>query len=169
MAWLPQSVAAVPGLKVREQVAFAGWLKGDPRRTAWDRSRRALERVGLDAFAEHPSHALSGGQLRRLGIAQTLVHDAELVLMDEPTAGLDPLQRAAFRELLGSLAGEVRVIVSTHQTEDLGELYQEVVLIDGGRVRFQSALHDFLARAPEGVPRERAAEHAYAGLVSGEL
>ncbi|MEV4190337.1 hypothetical protein [Streptomyces toxytricini] len=90
--------------------------------------------------------------------------------MDEPTAGLDPTQRKNFRGLLKTLRGDVHIMVSTHQTEDLADSYSEVVVLDRGTVRFQGATAEFHALAGDiaGGPRERA-EAAYAQLVHGEV
>ncbi|MGW4651235.1 ATP-binding cassette domain-containing protein [Kitasatospora sp. NPDC004289] len=169
VGWLPQQVRPVPGLQVREQAAYAGWLKGLSRGEAWEKSARALEQVGLSSLADRRSSELSGGQLRRLGIAQTLVHQAELVLLDEPTAGLDPVQRGVFRELIAELRHLTSFVVSTHQTEDLAEIYDEVVLLDRGQVRHQGPIDSFLALAPGGASAERRAESAYATIVAGEV
>ncbi|WKX72286.1 ATP-binding cassette domain-containing protein [Streptomyces sp. XD-27] len=169
VAWLPQQITPMPGLTVREQVAYAGWLKGMNRADAWNASASALARVGLGKLAERRSHQVSGGQLRRMGIAGALTHRSELILMDEPTAGLDPTQRKVFRTLLEELADDVHVIVSTHQTEDLAELYQHVVVLDRGTVRFQGTTGQFHALTDNAQgPRERA-EAAYAQLVGEEV
>ncbi|RFU86054.1 ATP-binding cassette domain-containing protein [Streptomyces triticagri] len=169
VGWLPQHIGAVPGLTVREQAAYAGWLKGLSKRAAWDRSVRALERVRLTELAGRRSHELSGGQLRRLGIAQAVVHEAELVLLDEPTAGLDPVQRGVFRELVGELSESVRFVVSTHQTEDLADIYDAVVVFDRGVPVFQGDTAGFLGLAPGDGSPERRAEDAYRSLVRGEV
>lgn len=168
VGWLPQRVQPISSLTVREQAAYVGWLKGLSRGEAWDRSARALERVRLADLGHRRSHELSGGQLRRLGIAQTLVHRAEVVLLDEPTAGLDPVQRGVFRDLLGDLAESVHFIVSTHQTEDLADVYDTVVVFDHGRPVFQGSVPAFFATAPATAPADRRAEVAYRSLVRGE-
>ncbi|MDT0429072.1 ATP-binding cassette domain-containing protein [Streptomyces sp. DSM 41770] len=169
VGWLPQEVKAIPALTVREQAAYVGWLKGLHKRDAWDRSATALEQVRLTEVGGRKSHELSGGQLRRLGIAQTLVHQAEVVLLDEPTAGLDPVQRGVFRDLLAELSDSVHFIVSTHQTEDLADIYDTVLVFDRGRPVFRGPVSDFLATAPVGTPYERRAESAYRGLLQGEI
>ncbi|KDN86121.1 ATP-binding cassette domain-containing protein [Kitasatospora cheerisanensis] len=168
VGWLPQQVRPVAGLRVREQVAYGGWLKGMSRGAAWDASAGALAKVRMSQLADRRSAELSGGQLRRLGIAQALVHDAEVVLLDEPTAGLDPSQRSAFRKLLAELQDAVSFIVSTHQTEDLAASYRSVVVLDQGRVRYQGSIGEFLGRVPAGVSEERRAEAAYSELVVEE-
>lgn len=169
VGWLPQQVRPVAGLKLREQVAYAGWLKGMSRRAAWDAAAPALDRVGLGGLGERTGRQLSGGQLRRLGIAQTLVHGARVVLMDEPTAGLDPHQRGVFRDLIGELAQTTSFVVSTHQTEDLAEIFDAVVILDQGVVPFQGPVSEFLATAPANAAPGRLAEAAYAGYVRGEV
>ncbi|MEU6757350.1 ATP-binding cassette domain-containing protein [Streptomyces sp. NPDC046685] len=170
VAWLPQEIVAIPGLRVREQVAYMGWLKGMSRTAAWEASRDALERVKLTDLAGRRSHQLSGGQKRRMGLAGALTHKSELILMDEPTAGLDPTQRKIFRNLLDTLRDDVHIVVSTHQTEDLADSYSEVVVLDQGAVRFQGSTQEFhsLAGTDTDGPRERA-EAAYAKLVRGEV
>ncbi|MDJ0384889.1 ATP-binding cassette domain-containing protein [Streptomyces sp. G-G2] len=169
MAWIPQQITPVPGRTVREQVAHAGWLKGLSRKAAWEASARTVARVGLTQLAGRKSHQVSGGQLHRMGIAGALTHHSELILMDEPTAGLDPTQRQMFRDLVAELSGTMRIVVSTHQTEDLADLYHQVVVLDQGTVRFQGDPHDFHALAPAvGGGREQA-EAAYARLVGREV
>ncbi|WP_039628452.1 ATP-binding cassette domain-containing protein [Streptomyces sp. 769] len=169
VGWLPQQVKAVAGLRVREQVAHAGWLKGMSRVEAWKASRRALDQVDLADLSTRRTTELSGGQKRRLGIAQALVHSAEVVLMDEPTAGLDPAQRATFRDLVARLSSTVAIVVSTHQTEDLADIYQSVVVLDKGHVKHQGEVGSFLDLAPAGTSPERKAEAAYAIICTVEV
>lgn len=169
VGWLPQNVKPMPGLTVRENVAYIGWLKGMPRSDAWDQSRDALERVKLGSLADRKSHQLSGGQLRRMGIAGTLVHRSEIVLLDEPTAGLDPSQRQIFRDLVTHLLADIQVVVSTHQTEDLDTMYDHVVILDQGRVRFEGDTDAFLSLAAPGIPEGRRAEGAYTQLIAQEV
>ncbi|WP_166353745.1 ATP-binding cassette domain-containing protein [Phytoactinopolyspora limicola] len=168
IAWIPQHVTAVPGLRVREQVAYCGWLKGMTRSAAWDASESALDRVRLTDLASRPSGQLSGGQLRRMAIAQGLVHDADYIVMDEPTAGLDPGQRHVFRELVADLRETAAVVVSTHQTEDLTSMYDDVVVLADGRVRQHGDMASFLAVAPGDTRPEQRVEAAYARLVVRE-
>lgn len=169
VGWMPQQIVPVPGLNVREQVAYAGWLKGMSRVDAWERSEGALDRVGLASLAGRKSSHLSGGQLRRVGIAQCLVHDAVVLLMDEPTAGLDPVQRQVFRDLLGKVGPDVDVVVATHQTEDIATSYDHVVVLDDGRLRFRGSVGEFLGMAEESVSREGRADAAYAAIITREV
>ncbi|MDH2391550.1 ATP-binding cassette domain-containing protein [Streptomyces sp. HNM0663] len=169
VAWIPQQIRPVPGLTVREQVAYAGWLKGLSRTAAWEASGQALERVDLVKLADRKSHEVSGGQLRRMGIAGALTHRSELILMDEPTAGLDPQQRIVFRSLVEELSDSLQVVVSTHQTEDLADLYREVVVLSDGAVRFQGTTDAFHSLAGGTGSAQGLADAAYAQLVGREV
>jgi len=169
VSWMPQQIRPIPGLSVREQVAYVGWLKGMTRSQAWERSLPALDRVALREHAETRPGRLSGGELRRLGVAQTLVHDAALLLMDEPTAGLDPAQRAGFQQLVQQLAETTTVVVSTHQTDDIDTSYAHVVVLADGRIRFSGSTGAFLASAGDAANgRERVVTAYTRALGSGE-
>lgn len=167
VGWMPQHVRAVPGLTAQEQVAYAAWLKGLDRKNSWSAAAGALEQVGLTEVAGRKTATLSGGQLRRVGLAQVLVHNAEVLLLDEPTVGLDPAQRARFRELLAALPTELPVVVSTHQVDDLTELFDTVVVLEEGVIRFVGSVTAFMDLAPPAVMNRRA-EAAYAHIVSGD-
>lgn len=164
VGWMPQQIRAVPGLSAREQVAYAAWLKGHGRSAAWRDAIRALEEVGLVALADRSASDLSGGELRRVGLAQALVHECQLLLLDEPTVGLDPGQRARFRQLLAELSTSRTILVSTHQVDDLSQLFDTVAVVDSGKIIFQGAVGEFLALAPD-APRP--AEAAYSRIVDG--
>lgn len=166
IAWLPQHIESVPRLTAREQVAYVGWLKGMNRRDAWDASFGALQRVELADFADRKVHRMSGGQQRRVGVAQSLVHEAEVLLLDEPTAGMDPRQRRVFHEILGGL--DQHVLLSTHDVADLEDTYDHVVVLNGGTVRFAGAVGEFHALAPPGTAPGRLAEAAYYVTVGEE-
>lgn len=117
-------------------------------------------------LADRLTSQLSGGQLRRVGLAQVLVHSAQILLLDEPTVGLDPAQRSRFRGILGALPPGRPVVVSTHQVDDLSALFETVVVLEGGVIRYQGSVSAFLDLAPAG--HDRAAEEAYARLVAGD-
>lgn len=169
VAWMPQQLATVPGLTARDQVAYAGWLKGMSRADAWDGALGALQRVEMGDLASRKVTELSGGQQRRVGVAQSLVHGAEVLLLDEPTAGMDPRQRQVFHEVLGALPTDVHVVLSTHDTSDLDDIYDNVLVLQDGRLVFGGTVNDFLAHAePEAAPGRRA-NSAYHALTSGSL
>lgn len=165
VGWMSQQIHAMPGFTAREQVAYAGWLKGLSRAEAWERANGTLERVGLTQSVTTAAAHLSGGQLRRVGVAQALVAGPDLLVMDEPTAGLDPAQRSAFRRLLRGLADQVDVLISTHQTDDLEEAADTVVVLSGGAIRWSGSSGAFLVLAEGPEPASRRAEAAYAHVL----
>jgi ABC-2 type transport system ATP-binding protein len=108
-------------------------VDADTRR---DEIRRVLAVVGLEAKSTTKIRKLSGGMRKRLALAQALLGDPQLLVLDEPTAGLDPEQRFRFRELLSELAVDRTVLLSTHQTEDVAAICDRVVVLDRGTVLF---------------------------------
>lgn len=137
LGYLPQEFGYYPGFTVREFVGYVAWLKEMPRDTVPEAVERAVRRVGLGDRIDDRVRTLSGGMVRRVGIAQAVVNDPELLLLDEPTAGLDPEQRVEFRALLRELGGTTTVIVSTHLVEDVAAACSQVALIDSGRVAYR--------------------------------
>jgi len=144
---MPQEVKILQGVSVREQVAYHAWLKGLSRSDSWDESKRMLERVGLGENADQMMSLLSGGQKRRVGLAQALVADPRVLLLDEPTVGLDPAQRARFRQVLSEVieGGRASVIVSTHQVDDLTNVFDHVVVMNRGALQFNGSVDTFLS------------------------
>lgn len=170
VAWLPQDFSPVAGLSVMEHVMYAGWLKGMSRRLAKHEAPWAVHAVGLDELSGKKATELSGGQQRRLGLAGALVHRAGVVLLDEPTAGLDPGQRDRFRRILATLSDEHVTVVSTHQTEDIDGSFDHVVVLVDGSIRFNGSVSEFMNVAPANItdPRDRV-RIAYAAFVEGEI
>lgn len=164
VAYMPQNITAMPSLTAREYVAYVGWLKGMKRDYAWKQARRALARVELTDHSDTRTSRLSGGQLRRVGVAGALVHGARVLLLDEPTAGMDPRQRRVFRDLIGSLTSTVDILLSTHDVADLAEESDHVTVLDQGRIIFTGPTSAFLAHAPAGSAPGRTAEAAYTAL-----
>jgi ABC-type multidrug transport system ATPase subunit len=107
----------------------------------------AVERTGLGDQARAKLRTLSGGMLRRAGIAQAIVNEPELLLLDEPTAGLDPEQRVTFRALLRDLGQRATVVVSTHLVEDVGAACSQVALMDQRKIVFCGTPEELTARA----------------------
>lgn len=165
VSWLPQHPGFLPGMTCREHVAYVGWLKGMGERGAWHAAADAIERVGLTEKINNKVNTLSGGQQQRIAIAQALVHGAELLLLDEPTVGLDPHQRRRFLDLLVSLRGKVDVIVSTHDIGDLDESFDEVVVLEAGKPRFRGSVEEFAGHAAPDCAAGRRLENAYASLL----
>lgn len=169
VAWMPQNIIPMRSLTAREYVAYVGWLKGMNRRDAWEQAPQALARVELSSQADTKTNRLSGGQLRRVGIACALVHGARLLLLDEPTAGMDPRQRRVFRDILTELTPTVRVLMSTHDVADLAEEADQVTVLYDGRIVHTGETRAFLAHAPRDAAPGRAAEAAYTAILEGGL
>ncbi|MEN3356780.1 MAG: hypothetical protein V7637_762 [Mycobacteriales bacterium] len=134
--YLPQEVELPARMQVRDVVAYTAWLKKVPRRDVKAAVAGWLDRVGLADRAADKVATLSGGMRRRLSVACALVHEPDLVLLDEPTVGLDPEQRVGLRRLLAGLAADRCLLVSTHQLADVEHLGRRLLVLDGGRIVF---------------------------------
>ncbi|MFI7503414.1 ATP-binding cassette domain-containing protein [Streptomyces sp. NPDC049687] len=153
LGYLPQEFGYYPGFTVREFVAYVAWLKDMPVAGTPAAVERAIARVGLEGRADAKVKTLSGGMIRRVGIAQAIVNEPDVLLLDEPTAGLDPEQRVEFRELLRDLGARATVVVSTHLVEDVAAACTEVTLLEAGRVAYQGTPASLtgLGEGPDGV------------------
>jgi len=146
LGYLPQNLGYYPGFTVAEFVEYFALLKDMPPGRVPGAVAAAIEHVGLGDKARTKLRTLSGGMLRRVGIAQAIVNGPELLLLDEPTAGLDPEQRVSFRALLRDLGQRATVIVSTHLVEDVGAACSEVALMDAGKIVFHGTPEELTAR-----------------------
>jgi len=137
LGYLPQEPGFHRGFTVFAFVDYVAILKEmTDRRARHDEVRRVIALTGLESVSGKRIRTLSGGMRRRVGLAQALLGDPELLVLDEPTAGLDPEQRLRFRDMI-SQAGEGRtVVLSSHQTEDVAALCAKIAVIHQGRVGF---------------------------------
>jgi ABC-2 type transport system ATP-binding protein len=148
LGYLPQDLGLYPRFTVFEFVDYIAVLKElKDRRERHRKVRAALTAVGLEDLASRKIKTLSGGMARRVGIAQALVADPGLLLLDEPTAGLDPEQRARFRELVAGLGHHRQVLLSTHLVEDVAAICTTVVVLWQGRVLFCGAPAELRSQA----------------------
>ncbi|MET8354780.1 MULTISPECIES: ABC transporter ATP-binding protein [unclassified Micromonospora] len=147
LGYVPQNLGYYPRFTVVEFVEYFALLKEMPPARVHHAVAAAVERVGLGDKATAKLRTLSGGMLRRVGIAQAIVNEPELLLLDEPTAGLDPEQRVAFRALLRDLGQRATVMVSTHLVEDVGAACTQVALMDQGKIVFQGTPEELTSRA----------------------
>jgi ABC-2 type transport system ATP-binding protein len=146
LGYLPQAMGYYPGFTVMEFVEYFALLKEVPASRVPAAVAAAVDRVDLGGKARARLRTLSGGMLRRVGIAQAIVNEPELLLLDEPTAGLDPEQRITFRQLLRDLGENATVVVSTHLVEDVGAACAQVALMDAGKIVFHGTPADLTAR-----------------------
>ena len=148
LGYLPQEMGFPRGFTGFGFVDYMAVLKEWTERSSrHDEVRRVLGLVDLADVATKRVRALSGGQRRRVALAQALLGDPELLLLDEPTTGVDPQQRVSLRRVLSQAGERSTVLLSTHQTEDVAALCDRVVVLDQGRVRFDGAVRDLVATA----------------------
>ncbi|MBE1530614.1 ATP-binding cassette domain-containing protein [Actinomadura algeriensis] len=145
LGYLPQDFGVYPNLTAREFLAYLAAAKGLSRRSARARIDELLETVGLTGAAKRALGGYSGGMLRRVGIAQALLADPKVIIVDEPTAGLDPQERARFRALLADLAADRVVMLSTHIVSDIESAASDIAIVAGGRLLRRGAPGELLA------------------------
>jgi ABC-2 type transport system ATP-binding protein len=152
LGYLPQEPGFHKAFTAFEFVDYIAILKewGD-KRARHDEVRRVLSLVGLEPVMHRQIKKLSGGMRRRVGIAQALLGDPALLVLDEPTAGLDPEQRLRFRELLSTVGTRATVLLSTHQTDDVAAMCGRVAVLLGGTVRFTGTPTELAALAADRV------------------
>jgi ABC-2 type transport system ATP-binding protein len=152
LGYLPQEPGFHRRFTVFDFVDYVAILKEHTdRRARHAEVERVIDVVGLRDRADARIRTLSGGMRRRVALAQALLGDPALLLLDEPTAGLDPEQRLRFRDLISRLGEDRTVLVSTHQTEDVAAMCQRVLVLHAGQVRFAGAPSDLMATATEHV------------------
>ncbi len=152
LGYLPQDLGVYPDLTARQFLDYIALLKGLDERPG--RRRRIGELLEVVALGEHADRRLkgySGGMLRRVGIAQALLNDPRLLIVDEPTTGLDPEERIRFRTLLSHLAGERTVLLSTHIVEDVAQTCRYLAVLAKGRLVFQGDVGELVSRADRQV------------------
>jgi ABC-type multidrug transport system ATPase subunit len=167
LGYLPQTLGYYPGFTVADFVEYFALLKDMPPGQVPRAVAAAIERVDLGDRARAKLRTLSGGMLRRVGIAQAIVNEPELLLLDEPTAGLDPEQRMQFRGLLRDFGQRATVIVSTHLVEDVGAACTEVALMDQGRIVFDGTPAELTARGEgSGAAGDAPLERGYSAALA---
>ncbi|MCM3662630.1 ATP-binding cassette domain-containing protein [Georgenia satyanarayanai] len=167
LGFLPQRYPLVGSMRVLDTVAYAAWTHGLPQRACYGAAQAALAQVEIADLSDRRVRALSGGQRQRVGLAAALAHQPDLILLDEPTAGLDPEIRLSLRETLRSIAETDTVVLTTHLIEDVVALCDTVLVLDQGRLVFQGGVSDLERYATSATDRRAASpmERAYAALL----
>jgi len=163
IGYMPQEYTLPRDVSLRTSTEYVAWLRGLPRREVRAAAARALADVGLADRAGRRVGSLSGGMLRRLCLAQALVASPEFLLLDEPTTGLDPEQRAGVRRLVEELPGSAVTLLSSHVMEDIVSLAEHLIVLEEGRVLYHGSLAEF---RDEYGGSERSAELAFLSLLT---
>ena len=166
LGYLPQSLGYYPGFTVVEFIEYFALLKDMPAARVPGAVAAAVERVELGGKARAKLRTLSGGMLRRVGIAQAIVNEPELLLLDEPTAGLDPEQRVQFRGLLREIGQRATVVVSTHLVEDVGAACTKVALMDEGKIVFSGTPDELTVRGVGHGTGDAPLERGYSAVLA---
>ncbi|MDO5082797.1 MAG: ATP-binding cassette domain-containing protein [Arachnia propionica] len=162
IGYLPQQFTVMGWASVRQNVEYAAWAHGMGKRDIPDAVADALELVGLADRAASRARSLSGGMRQRLGLACALVHRPSILILDEPTVGLDPRHRQGLRQIISQAGEHAVVIVSTHLIEDLATSAHTVVVVDQGEIKFDDSMTAFreLGGNTHGEPELEAAYFA---------
>lgn len=147
LGYLPQDFGYYPNYTAMEFLMYVAALKGIPKDIAKKKANELLGVVGLSHVANKKVKTFSGGMKQRVGIAQALLNNPGILILDEPTAGLDPKERVRFRNLLSEYAGDKIVILSTHIVSDVEAIADEVLLMKKGKFVLQGTVQELTEKA----------------------
>ena len=151
LGYLPQDFGYYPDFSVQDYLLYIASIKGLRPATARQRMQSLLEQVGLTQVRRQKMKKLSGGMKRRAGIAQAMLNDPKILILDEPTAGLDPKERIRFRNLISELAENRLVLLSTHIVSDVEYIADQILLMKDGSLVHHGTSQQLLAAAPTQV------------------
>ncbi len=151
LGYLPQDFGYYPNLSVSDYMMYIASIKGIRPAVARKRMKELLEMVGLSRYKNRKMKALSGGMARRVGIAQAMLNNPKILVLDEPTAGLDPSERIRFRNLISELSEDRLVLLSTHIVSDVEFIAEQILLMKDGRFFYTGTSEDLIASMEEEV------------------
>ena len=144
LGYLPQEFGYTPGFSAKDFILYIASIKGLDPHFAKRKTNDLLALVNLEDAANHKIRTFSGGMKRRLGIAQALLNDPEILILDEPTAGLDPKERAYFRNIISEMANGKIIIISTHIVSDIEYISDQILIMKKGRLILQGSAESLL-------------------------
>lgn len=145
LGYLPQDFGYYPSLSVSDYMMYIASIKGIRPGLAKKRMKELLEMVGLSKYQNRKMKALSGGMARRVGIAQAMLNNPKILVLDEPTAGLDPSERIRFRNLISGLAEDRLVLLSTHIVSDVEFIAEQILLMKDGKFYYTGTSEGLIA------------------------
>ena len=151
LGYLPQDFGYYPDFSVYDYLMYIAALKGIRPAVARQRVKELLKQVGLVKARNKKMKTLSGGMKRRAGIAQAMLNDPKILILDEPTAGLDPSERIRFRNLISELSEDRIVLLSTHIVSDIEYIANEILLMKDGQLVISGTSEDIIDSMPESV------------------
>lgn len=149
LGFLPQKFRLVPHMRVDDTLRYAAWTHGVTGDAANDAIARVLAMLDIENLRDRRVGKLSGGQQQRVGIAATVIHSPQLLLLDEPTVGLDPIIRLELRHVLQEIAKTTAIVLSTHMIEDVSFMCDKVVILDEGRIKYNGTPQNLESRVAE--------------------
>ena len=168
LGYLPQDFGYYPDFSALDFMLYLSALKGLDSKAAKRRSMELLDLVGLKNVAKRKVKTFSGGMKQRLGIAQAVINDPQVLVLDEPTAGLDPKERVRFRNLISALAQDKVVILSTHIVSDVEYIADEILIMRAGQIVASGTIEEILAQV-SGVVWECAVTPREADIMSTRM
>lgn len=159
IGYLPQEFSLYKNVKLYDVIYYLANLKGIKKNNIDEEVISVLELTKLNEHKNKKIRELSGGMLRRAGIAQALIGNPKILIIDEPTAGLDPERRIEFRNLINELSGEITLIISTHIVEDLEATCENICVLDKGKILFKGRVEEL---------KNRAQGHIFEGIFNKE-
>lgn len=151
LGYLPQNFGYYPDLSIYDYMIYIASIKGIPLMVARKRTEQLLKQVGMSKYIKRKMRTLSGGMVRRVGIAQAMLNNPKILVLDEPTAGLDPSERIRFRNLISELSEDRLVLLSTHIVSDVEFIANKIMLMKDGKFFYTGTSDELISSMEESV------------------